>query len=114
MESIAKFLGERITHLRKTNGLTQKELASLAGVAENTLGNLEMGERMPHAETLDKILAALEVGPASLFDSDQRSELLVKLVGIIFDLNDNQLRIVVEFTEDLAALGAPTTLTIDD
>ena len=41
-------------------GLTQAELAVLAGVAEKTIANFELGKHDPYEATVDKIRAELE------------------------------------------------------
>jgi transcriptional regulator with XRE-family HTH domain len=40
--------------------MTQAQLAEAAGVSERTIVMFEKGNRIPHAETLAKILQALE------------------------------------------------------
>lgn len=56
---------ERIAHQvyeeRKRRRLTQKELASLAGVAANTIGAMERGESFPQKHNLGAILRALGI-----------------------------------------------------
>ena len=48
-------LGERIRHAIKESGRTQKDVAKLVGIAENTLVNYIKGKRIPDAETVAKI-----------------------------------------------------------
>ena len=54
--------GETVKRLRLLSGLTQKQLASEAGVALNTVKNLESGKlKNPTLNTLIKIADALGV-----------------------------------------------------
>lgn len=51
----------RLKELRKKKGLTQRKLASLAGLRRATIISLELGQSSPRLATLDKLAAALEV-----------------------------------------------------
>ena len=61
-------LGKRIKELRNKKGLTQEELAELVGVGERNLSKIECGNNFVTAETLSKILIALDVEAKDLFD----------------------------------------------
>ncbi len=52
-------IGERIAELMNKKGLTQKELATMAGVTESTLSRYLNNERKPKAEILANIATAL-------------------------------------------------------
>lgn len=54
-----KTIGERIAKLMKNEKLTQKELATMAGVTESTLSRYINDERRPKAEVLANIATAL-------------------------------------------------------
>ena len=53
-------MGEKIRALRKTQGITQGELARLSGISQAFLGNIERGGRIASLETLVKICNALK------------------------------------------------------
>ncbi len=61
-------LGKRVKELRNKKGLTQEELAELVGVGERNLSKIECGNNFVTAETLSKILIALDVEAKDLFD----------------------------------------------
>jgi transcriptional regulator with XRE-family HTH domain len=62
-----RLLALNIMRLRQRDGLSQKELATLAGVGERTIQRLENEEvRNPRSDQLEKIAAALKVGRISL------------------------------------------------
>ena len=65
---IEKLLGSRIAEIRKQQGLTQFELASLIGVAFETISRLERGVSIPSLKTLENIGNALNVPLKELFD----------------------------------------------
>lgn len=65
---VEKLLGAHIAKLRKERGLTQFELASMVGVAFETISRLERGVSMPSVKTLEAISKALTVRLKDLFD----------------------------------------------
>ncbi len=53
---------------RQRLGLTQRQLASLAGIGQGTVSKLERSERGAYPQTLQKLALALEVSPTDLVD----------------------------------------------
>lgn len=66
------FLNKRMKRLRKSKNLTQKELATLAGVSQGFISSCEKGKQMPSLKTLDRIAKVLEVPPNKLIDGRKR------------------------------------------
>jgi len=62
-------LGQNIQALRKTNNLSQEQLADLVGIDRVAIGYIEQGIRSPKLETLYNIAKALKVKPKDLFES---------------------------------------------
>ncbi|MEU6424420.1 helix-turn-helix transcriptional regulator [Microbispora sp. NPDC046973] len=62
-------LGELLRRLRRDAGLTGKELAHRAGVAQPTISRMETGRLLPTPETVERVSTALQL------DDDARSEL---------------------------------------
>jgi transcriptional regulator with XRE-family HTH domain len=60
-------VGNKIRYLRKSNGLTLKQLARGCDLSANTISLVERSEVAPSIETLCKIANALGVTPSSLF-----------------------------------------------
>ena len=58
------YVGQRLKALRIEAALTQAELAEKAGVAVNTVAELERDEREPHMSTARKLAEALGVPPS--------------------------------------------------
>lgn len=60
--------GKQIKALRLAAGLTQKQLAELAGLAEITIRQYELNKREPKLEQLKKIASVLNVSVSELID----------------------------------------------
>jgi len=60
-------LGRRIKQLRAEQGLTQEELAELAGINAKFEGRIERALNKPSLDTIFKIAKALKVEPVELF-----------------------------------------------
>jgi transcriptional regulator with XRE-family HTH domain len=60
-------VGSKIRYLRKSTGLTLKQLARGCDLSANTISLVERSEVAPNIETLCKIANALGVSPSSLF-----------------------------------------------
>jgi DNA-binding XRE family transcriptional regulator len=58
-EEAARRVGERLRALRKARGLTAKEVAARAGLAQQTISRIELGQHDVVFSTLEKILAAM-------------------------------------------------------
>jgi transcriptional regulator with XRE-family HTH domain len=61
MESVARRLGANVRHLREVRGLTQEQMARLAGVPRATWSHLESGAANPTLAVLQKAALALQV-----------------------------------------------------
>lgn len=65
---------KRVTQLRKQRGLTQQELAELAGVKVLQIRRYENGSSQPTLEVIKNLSIALSVTADELiFDADERS-----------------------------------------
>jgi len=60
-------LGQKIKRMRINRGLTQEKLAELVEVSQRTMSGIEIGENFVTAETLDKIIKALNTTSEELF-----------------------------------------------
>ena len=61
--------GESVRSLRTKRGLSQEELAEIAGLHRNYIGGVERGERNVGLENIVKLAGALSVKTKDLFDS---------------------------------------------
>jgi transcriptional regulator with XRE-family HTH domain len=60
-ETLPTRLAANVKHLREARGLTQEQMARLAGLPRATWGHLETGGANPTLAVLDKVAAALQV-----------------------------------------------------
>ena len=83
---IKKLLGQRIKELRIKKGFTQEQLSEKLNIGQRTLSKIERGNTFVSAETLAKIITALEVEPTELFNFkhlDEKEELKKELIEAI-------------------------------
>jgi transcriptional regulator with XRE-family HTH domain len=59
-------MGQRLRRLREQRVYTQKGLAEVAGVHYVSLAKIEADKSDPHASTIRKLAAALDVSPEYL------------------------------------------------
>jgi transcriptional regulator with XRE-family HTH domain len=58
--------------LRKQNDFTREELADVAGINRNYVGQIEREEKSPTVDVLEKLSIALEVNAVDLFAQRRR------------------------------------------
>ncbi len=68
-------VGEKIRKFRTEKGLSQKELAKMAGLSEPAIRNYELGNRAPSDKQLAAIAAALAISPFAISDPDIESHI---------------------------------------
>ena len=80
-------LGKNIRYIRESKGVSQKDMALLAGFTPAYLGYLERGQKNPSVDLVQKIAAALDTEAYKLFliKSDIPTE-LTQLIHSIWDL----------------------------
>lgn len=66
--SLRRIVARNLKRLRMERGLSQEELADLAGLNRNYIGMIERQENAATIDTLEALAKALEVEPARLFD----------------------------------------------
>lgn len=65
-EAVDRVLAENLLSLRGTQGLTRRALAEKAGIHEDVLQKVEMGQRRPNLNTLISLADALDVDVSTL------------------------------------------------
>ena len=58
--NLKKELGEKIKRMRKKKNLTQEQLAEMVEISPRNLSGIEIGSNFAKAETLEKIITALD------------------------------------------------------
>jgi len=82
---IKEELGKKIKRMRLNRGLTQEQLAEAVDVSQRTLSGIEIGENFVTAETLDKIITALNTTSEELFATNHLKEKKELLKEITFN-----------------------------
>ena len=72
--SLREILARNLLRLRAERGLSQEELAHLAGLNRNYVGMIEREENAATVDTMEQLAAALDVGPIDLIDPDAASD----------------------------------------
>ncbi|NIZ39929.1 helix-turn-helix transcriptional regulator [Entomospira entomophila] len=71
MTQFHQLLIKNLKIYRKQRGYSQMKLAHLCSVSPNYIGEIEMGRKFPSADTMDKIIFALNLKPYQLFFSEE-------------------------------------------
>jgi len=112
-------VGNKIRYLRKSNGLTLKQLAHGCDLSANTISLVERSEVAPSIETLCKIANALGVSPSSLFLEICKPKVVLQRADSISteaDIVEQTLQIFVSapFTTGCKLLTPKTLTPISD
>ncbi len=93
---LKKLLGEQIKRLRKNRNLTQEQLAEMIEIAPRNLSRIEVGESFVTAETLEKLLLALNVTAEELFAYEhlrEEKELLADIYTYLDLIKNNKYQL---------------------
>lgn len=87
-------------------GYTQERLSEMADISQKALSSIEVGENFVTAETLDKLLNALDVTPEELFatnDVKDSAELIKMINQNLASIGNNpeKLEIIYNLTKSL-------------
>jgi len=103
---VKKELGKKIKRMRVNRGLTQEQLAEAVDISQRTLSGIEIGENFVTAETLDKLIKALNTTTEELFSLShlkEEKELLEEINNRIKIISKNpaKLDILYNITKSL-------------
>ena len=103
---IKKELGKKIKTIRLSKGYTQEKLSEMIDISQKALSSIEIGENFVTAETLDKLLNALEITAEELFATNKfkdAHELLKKINQnlAIIGSSSEKLEIIYNLTKSL-------------
>lgn len=62
--------GPLIRESRRAQGITQDDLAQMAGTTRRTIGSIEAGKSAPHLKILERVLAVLGLQESPALDGD--------------------------------------------
>ena len=103
---IKEELGKKIKRMRINRGLTQEQLSEMIDISQRTLSGIEIGENFVTAETLDKLIKALNTTTEELFatnhlrNNEQIIEEIITDLKIISE-NTQKLDILYNVTKSL-------------
>ena len=89
-------LGKKIKRMRINRGLTQEQLAETVNISQRTLSRIEIGENFVTAETLDRLIKALNTTTDELFELEHlksEQELLDEINQRIKIISKNQTKL---------------------
>lgn len=84
--NIKKEFGEKIKKMRKSRHLTQEQLAEMIDISPRNLSGIEVGANFIKAETLEKIIRALNTTTGELFGNDYLLDSETLMKNIISDI----------------------------
>ena len=89
---IKEELGKKIKRMRINRGLTQEQLSEAVDISQRTLSGIEIGKNFVTAETLDKLVKALNTTTEELFATNHlrtKDELVEEIVSNIKVISEN-------------------------
>lgn len=103
---IKKELGKKIKQMRLAKGYTQDKLSEMADISQKALSSIEIGENFVTADTLDKLISALETTSEELFATNKMKEPKELLQKINHNLaligeDSTRLEIILNLTNSL-------------
>ena len=107
MKTLKEKLGARIQEIRKLQNLTQEKLAEKIGLDTPNLSNIERGKRFVSAETLEKIVSALNITEKELFDfgyDKSRENLIEDINNILHSSTNEELKVLQRLLSDYKSL----------
>ena len=93
---IKQELGQKIKILRKRKHITQEQLAEMVDISPRALSGIEVGEYYAKAETLDKIVEALNTTTEELFPNEHLAdskELYTYIIDKVSVMKDDNLKL---------------------
>lgn len=104
MAQLINQVGKRIRILRKNRGLTQEKLGEQVQLPQSYIGGVERGEKNISMETLERLIHALDIHPAELFETELPSEkekALDSLKVLLQNRNLNEIEIIYKLSKDV-------------
>lgn len=95
-------VGARITRLRTAKHYTVNKLATLAGISQSYLRDVELGNKNPTVEVLSYVCDALGISLSEFFDDEAERKLISDpLINTIYQLDKEQREALLAFLNTL-------------
>lgn len=104
MVNVLKLFGKRLRKLRKDKGLTQEELADLAGLHPTFIGAVERGVKNPSLKSISKIAEALEIDLRDFFPpriAGKSDQAVADILDLTRERNEGELQLAKKVLEDV-------------
>ena len=90
--------GKRITYFRTAKGYSVNKLATLSGISQSYLRDVELGNKNPTVEIVSVLCDTLGISLRDFFD-DQTEETIASdpLLAMIFQLTPKQRKALLDF-----------------
>lgn len=92
-------VGKRISELREIRGYTVNKLATLSGVSQSYLRDIELGNKQPTVEYLEYICYGLGITLSDFFNTKESAN--EKINTLLLKLSTQQKIKLIEFLESL-------------
>jgi transcriptional regulator with XRE-family HTH domain len=106
--SSTRDIGNKLLAIRKRSGLTQADVAELAGISDRTYADIERGTVNMRVETILHICKALHITPDEILTSNnsemtsQQEEILARLNACSPKDKETALRLLSVFLQSLS------------
>ena len=95
-------VGSRIANFRTAKHYTVNKLATLAGISQSYLRDVELGKKNPTVEVLSYICEALDISLSEFFDDEAQKKFTEDpLINTIYQLNAEQRNTLLSFLHSL-------------
>lgn len=97
-------VGKRITFFRTAKGYSVNKLATLSGISQSYLRDIELGNKNPTVELLSYICDALCITLQEFFDTGTKPSFLEEpLIKLIYQLTPVQRETLMAFLSSMTA-----------
>jgi XRE family transcriptional regulator, regulator of sulfur utilization len=112
---LAKIIGERIRLQRRSQGLSQEDLAQKAGLHPTYIGQLERGEKNATLESISKVARALTIKLEDLVSFTQPNlsdgnETIRELIQELYRVTEADQKSILKIVKELLDWKLETTL----
>lgn len=91
-------VGQRVKYFREQKNITVNKLATLAGVSQSYVRDIELGNKQPTVEFLEYICFGLGITLQDFFATEEQNDELVKAIK---KLNPKQRELLICFLQSL-------------
>ena len=98
---LAIAMGRRMAARRKELGLTQENVADIAGIAHQQYNKAENGKACLGSDSLQRVSAALQISADYLLNGRINSDKHQELISILDEFSDHQIVLVREVLQCL-------------